>query len=58
MLIMKIQALLGSRRFWAAALGVVAVLLEDAVGLSKEQVAMIVALLGSWIVGDSLQKTQ
>jgi len=53
----KLSALFNSRRFWAAALGVVAIVLEDSAGLSPEASTHIVSLLGMWIIGDSLNKT-
>ena len=56
----KIQALLQSRRFWVAVAGVVAVATESlgVTTLSSEQIQNIVLLCASWIVGDSLRKTE
>jgi hypothetical protein len=56
----KIQALLQSRRFWVAVAGVVAVATESLgiTTLSTEQIQNIVLLCASWIVGDSLRKTE
>jgi hypothetical protein len=56
----KIQALLQSRRFWVAVAGVVAVATESlgVTTLSTEQIQNIVLLCASWIVGDSLRKTE
>lgn len=56
----KIQALLQSRRFWVAIAGVVAVATESlgVTTLSSEQIQNIVLLCASWIVGDSLRKTE
>ena len=53
----KLRRLLQSRRFWAAVSGVALVLLTDACGLSEDDAGKIVALIGAWIVGDSLSKT-
>ncbi len=53
----KILSLFESRRFWAAVAGVAVVILSDTLGMSQEQATKIVALLGAWIVGDSLNKT-
>lgn len=53
----KLASLAVSRRFWAAVAGVATVFLTDALGLTQEQAAVIVAMLGAWIVGDSLNKT-
>jgi hypothetical protein len=56
----KIQALLQSRRFWVAVAGVVAVATESlgVTTLSSDQIQNIVLLCASWIVGDSLRKTE
>ena len=56
----KIQALLQSRRFWVAVAGVLAVTTEGlgVTTLSSEQIQNIVLLCASWIVGDSLRKTE
>jgi hypothetical protein len=56
----KIQALLQSRRFWVAVAGVVAVATESlgVTTLGSEQIQNIVLLCASWIVGDSLRKTE
>ena len=56
----KIQALLQSRRFWVAVAGVVAVATESlgVITLSSDQIQNIVLLCASWIVGDSVRKTE
>jgi hypothetical protein len=56
----KIQALLQSRRFWVAVAGVLAVTTEGlgVTTLSSEQIQNIVLLCASWIVGDSVRKTE
>jgi hypothetical protein len=56
----KIQALLQSRRFWVAVAGVVAVATESlgVTTLSSDQIQNIVLLCASWIVGDSVRKTE
>ena len=56
----KIQALLQSRRFWVAVAGVLAVTTESLgiTTLNTEQVQNIVLLCASWIVGDSVRKTE
>lgn len=56
----KIQALLQSRRFWVAVAGVLAVTTESLgiTTLNSEQIQNIVLLCASWIVGDSLRKTE
>jgi hypothetical protein len=56
----KIQALLQSRRFWVAVAGVLAVTTESLgiTTLNSEQIQNIVLLCASWIVGDSVRKTE
>lgn len=54
----KIQALLKSRRFIAAVSGVLVVVFQDVLSLTEEQAVTIVGVIASWIVGDSLNKTE
>jgi len=56
----KIQALLQSRRFWVAVAGIVAVTTESlgVTTLNSDQIQNIVLLCASWIVGDSVRKTE
>jgi hypothetical protein len=56
----KIQALLQSRRFWVAVAGVLAVTTESlgVTTLNSDQIQNIVLLCASWIVGDSVRKTE
>ncbi len=53
----KIKDLVKSRRFWAAIGGVVVVGLQDVLGLDPATANSIVAVIVSWIVGDSLRVT-
>ena len=53
----KIKDLVKSRRFWAAVGGVVVVALQDVLGLEPATANTIVAVIVSWIVGDSLRVT-
>ena len=53
----KLKSLIKSRRFWVAVGGVIATTLQDTLGLTEDQTQMIVGLLVTWIVGDSLNKT-
>ena len=54
----KVQALFTSRRFWIAVGGVVFVAFDGlGLGLTEEQVANLVIVLGSWVVGDSIRST-
>jgi hypothetical protein len=56
----KVQALFQSRRFWVAVAGIVAVTTESlgVTTLSSDQIQNIVLLCASWIVGDSVRKTE
>tara|TARA_Y100000310_G_scaffold207703_1_gene208228 strand:- start:233 stop:409 length:177 start_codon:yes stop_codon:yes gene_type:complete len=58
MMIKKIKDLVKSRRFWAAVGGVVVVGLQDVLGLEPATANSIVAVVVSWIVGDSLRTTE
>lgn len=51
-------AALMSRRFGVAVAGVVAVLLEEALGLTPEQTIGIVGIVIAWIYGDTKRKTE
>lgn len=54
----KINELLKSRRFWVTLSGVVVVVANEGLGLnlSEEQVTLVVTMLASLVVGDSLRK--
>lgn len=56
---LKVKDLLQSRRFWVAVSGVALVVGNEGLGLNlqEEQVTLVVTLLASWIVGDSINKT-
>lgn len=56
----KVKALLKSRRFIAAVVGVAAIVASEAFGvkLDTEQITAIVVMISSWILGDSLRKTE
>ena len=55
----KLETAIQSRRVWVAIAGV-AVVLSEELGLSipPDTIWQIVGLFGSWIVGDSLRKTE
>lgn len=56
----KLKALTQSRRFWVAVAGLITIVGND-MGLSNftaDQVQGIVLLLATWIVGDSVRKTE
>ena len=57
-MIKKIKDLVKSRRFWAAVGGVVVIGLQDVLGLEPATANSIVAVVVSWIVGDSLRTTE
>ena len=54
----KFQTLVKSRRFWAAVGGVLAVVLQDTIGLDEGTTNSIVALGVAGIVGDSIRVTE
>lgn len=54
----KFAALLQSRRFYAAVVALLTVLFHEQVGFSEEVTRNIIYILISWIVGDSLCKTE
>jgi hypothetical protein len=53
----KLAKLLGSRRFYAAVVGLVVVVLQDTLGLSEDTAMEIAAIVIAWILGDSITKT-
>jgi hypothetical protein len=55
----KVQALFTSRRFWIAIGGVAFVAFDGlGLGLTEEQTTNLIIVLGSWVVGDSIRKTE
>ena len=52
---MKLDGLLKSKRFWAAAAVVAVVVLKDKVPLSEQQIQELVLAVGAWIVGESIR---
>ena len=57
---LKLHALLQSRRFWAAAAGLLAVLGQDLFGveLATDQLVAIASIVVAWIIGDTLRETK
>ena len=55
----KLEALVKSRRFWAA-ITALAIVLTDGLGIniSEEQVTAVVAIAATWIIGDTVRKTE
>jgi len=56
--LIKIKTLIGSRRFWAGVIGVVVVIMNDALGIPKEQAQNVLWPIVAFILGDSLRKTE
>lgn len=56
----KLKALVQSRRFWVAVAGVLAVTTQGLgiTQLTPDQIEYVVILAASWIVGDSIRKTE
>ena len=56
----KLKALVQSRRFWVAVAGVVAVTTQSlgVTQLTQDKIEYVVILAASWIVGDSIRKTE
>lgn len=56
----KLKALVQSRRFWVAVAGIITVMGNDLglFNLTQDQVTNVVLLCASWVVGDSIRKTE
>lgn len=56
----KLKSLVVSRRFWASAVGLVAIVASEAFNydLDVEQVVGIVSIVVAWVVGDTLRETK
>jgi uncharacterized membrane protein len=56
----KFLSLLKSRRFWAAAIGLVAVVGSEVFGvtLDTEHLLSVVSIVIAWIVGDTVRETK
>ena len=55
---MKLDGLLKSKRFWAAAAVVAVIVLKDKTPLSDDQIQLMVWTVGSWIVGESVRPVE
>ena len=53
----KFTALFKSRRFWASVGSVLAVVMQETIGVTIEQSLVIVGVFQSWVIGDSIKKT-
>lgn len=54
----KLRTLFLSRRFQIAAIGVAVVVFQDLLRMSEDQATVVAGLMMSWIVGDSINKTE
>jgi len=56
----KLKSLLTSRRFWVAAAGLVAVVGQEAFGvtLSTDQIIAVGGIVVAWILGDTIRETK
>ncbi len=52
---MKLDGLLKSKRFWAAAAVLAVVVLKDKTPLTEQQIQELVFAVGAWIVGESIR---
>ena len=52
---MKLDGLLKSKRFWAAAAVAAVVILKDKTPLTEQQIQELVLAVGAWIVGESIR---
>ena len=53
----KLLSLIESRRFLTAFGAVLIVVFQDVAGLDEQQATTLVGILATWIVGDSIKKT-
>ena len=56
----KVKSLILSRRFWAAGIGLAAVVASDLFGvqLDTDQLLGVVTIVVAWIVGDTVRETK
>lgn len=53
----KFTALFQSRRFWAAASALIAIVASDTLGIDETQVESVVLIVAAWIIGDTFKDT-
>jgi len=53
----KFRALLWSRRFQSAVVGIVVVLLHETLEIDEETARTIAGIIIGWVIGDSIMKT-
>tara|TARA_R110000744_G_scaffold249646_2_gene365896 strand:+ start:123 stop:299 length:177 start_codon:yes stop_codon:yes gene_type:complete len=56
----KVKALITSRRFWVAVVGLVSVVASDTMGieLNQEQLIGVVTIVVAWVIGDTVRETK
>ena len=55
----KIKSLIKSRRFYLAAIGLIVVVTSHfGLSMSETEILSIATIVGSWIFGDSIRKTE
>ena len=56
----KLKSLAKSRRVWASAVGLVAVVASDSFGveLNQEQLLGIITIVAAWVIGDTVRETK
>lgn len=56
----KLKGLAKSRRFWASAIGLAAVVASDAFGveLNEDQLLGVVTIVVAWVIGDTVRETK
>ena len=56
----KLKGLAKSRRFWASAVCLVAVVASDAFGieLNQDQLLGVVTIVLAWVIGDTVRETK
>jgi len=54
----KFEAMVRSRRFWAAVGTLAAVVMNDELGIPEQDVVLIVGTVSAWLLGDTIRKTE
>ena len=55
----KIKSLLTSRRFWVSAMGLVAIVTSETIGieLDQTQLVSVATIVVAWVIGDTVRET-
>ena len=55
----KIKSLLTSRRFWVSAIGLVAIVTSETIGieLDQTQLVSVATIVVAWVIGDTVRET-